>query len=1574
MPRGQNAAPTVDQINKDRITLLSEQYWASYALQRRAYDRLVVDEIYIKELLGSNFNLRRIILLEFSQYLENFLWPNLNPDQCSPYHVISVCVMVNEKFRERVQPWDAIIAHPENFGKFLSRVMHLCLENDELSIKEQTILIMFLDHCFNSLELDIIRSQIQKIVGLTIWTNLTPERRDFEFEKTPKFRKLWKLICKKDEKLDTEELQVTLFERTFLRKLADKFLHLIEHIQPVNNINGQYPIETVIYTERFLELFNDIIVQLPTRRFFNVVLDDINFVVRCFLSSFTKSLTDNNENMEIDNTSISLGKKFRKDNEEEVQATTKTVNLFHKMLTNFEFYANFEINDTTGETLTHNELMEKHYEKVLQLQQAIFKHFREDMPTFPLQNIQTIDKRDLLRDEFDKLNDEQLKAIGSSLQPPLLIKDRQLLMEVLILEHERVQSHLEIINTLPLYPTEETIWDEDIVPTEFYNGETCLALPKLNLQFLTLHDYLLRNFHLFRLESTYEIRQDIEDSVSRMKPWQNDATIMNDRNDQPHQQCIFGGWSRMAQPITNFTIVEVGKANIGESHPSRVRADVTLVLNTRKDIKREWEHLRKHDICFLITCKPSTKSGTAYDYRQGFIPQVGLTYVRGCEIEGMLNIDGKVIEEGVDEKPVMTGDTRTWRVWLDPNQYQADITATLDGSEDVYDTFNILMRRKPKENNFKAVLETIRDLMNTNAVVPDWLQDLILGYGDPASAHYTNMKNKIPTLDWNDTFLDVKHLRASFPDYKIRATEDDRSKHVPPFRLTFCDLRTKGEHAGEKLIILEPYKIPNRGPYPYNKPRQNTVRFTPTQIEGIKSGMQHGLTLIVGPPGTGKTDVAVQIISNIYHNYPDQRTLIVTHSNQALNQLFEKIMGLDVDERHLLRLGHGEEELETDKDFSRYGRVNYILKKRLELLEQVERLQKSLHVQGDLSYTCETAAYFYMYNVLSRWEEYLSKINQSNNNLDVLINGFPFKEFFSDLNHDLFHNTQTFEYNLDIAQGCFRYIQQIFTQLEEFRSFELMRNGSDRAKYLLVREAKIIAMTCTHAALKRHDLVKCGFKYDNILMEEAAQILEIETFIPLLLQTSDQQERNRLKRCIMIGDHHQLPPVIKNMAFQKYSNMEQALFTRLVRLGVPTIDLDAQGRARASLCSLYNWRYKNLGNLEHVLQQKEFKTTNAGFVYDYQLINVENFNDVGESEPIPYFYQNLAEAEYIVATYMYMRLLGYPAQKISILTTYNGQKFLIRDVLNKRCAQNPLLGLPMKVATVDKYQGQQNDYILLSLVRTKAVGHLRDVRRLVVAMSRARLGLFIFGRVNLFESCFELTPAFNILTKRPSKLYILPNETYPSVREEKRDQSIVHQATVMENMPQMADFVYKFYNQKMIAYQEKKRQEELSRYDPERDLPYDPLQPSIRAPEEPVTNENSTENPLSEQINLEKNVITEYIPSRQHQVSGTSFRHDPNIESSTIENLDDDDDDEDVYDPSKPTLFQKIQSQTSNTTEQKQTTPTNVTSNLTTPKKTQGDEVPTGASEDDLNKSAIFRSVFHQDTEMDTIPALDDDN
>lgn len=71
----------------------------------------------------------------------------------------------------------------------------------------------------------------------------------------------------------------------------------------------------------------------------------------------------------------------------------------------------------------------------------------------------------------------------------------------------------------------------------------------------------------------------------------------------------FGGWARMAQPITQFAVVEVAKPNIGEKRPSRVRADVTINLSVRKEIKSEWENLRKHDVCFLITVKPQNLIG-----------------------------------------------------------------------------------------------------------------------------------------------------------------------------------------------------------------------------------------------------------------------------------------------------------------------------------------------------------------------------------------------------------------------------------------------------------------------------------------------------------------------------------------------------------------------------------------------------------------------------------------------------------------------------------------------------------------------------------------------------------------------------------------------------------------------------------------------------------------------------------------------------------------------------------------------------------------------------------------------------
>ena len=58
-----------------------------------------------------------------------------------------------------------------------------------------------------------------------------------------------------------------------------------------------------------------------------------------------------------------------------------------------------------------------------------------------------------------------------------------------------------------------------------------------------------------------------------------------------------------------------------------------------------------------------------------------------------------------------------------------------------------------------------------------------------------------------------------------------------------------------------------------------------------------------------------------------------------------------------------------------------------------------------------------------------------------------------------------------------------------------------------------------------------------------------------------------------------------------------------------------------SLARLYSWRYKRLGDLPHVRLKPEFQIANPGFWFEYQLINVEDYNGVGESEPEPHFFQ-----------------------------------------------------------------------------------------------------------------------------------------------------------------------------------------------------------------------------------------------------------------------------------------------------------------------------------------------------------------
>lgn len=109
--------------------------------------------------------------------------------------------------------------------------------------------------------------------------------------------------------------------------------------------------------------------------------------------------------------------------------------------------------------------------------------------------------------------------------------------------------------------------------------------------------------------------------------------------------------------------------------------------------------------------------------------------------------------------------------------------------------------------------------------------------------------------------------------------------------------------------------------------------------------------------------------------------------------------------------------------------------------------------------------------------------------------------------------------------------------------------------------------------------------------------------------------------------------------------------------------------------------------------------------------------------------------------------------------------------------------------------------MILSLTRTRTVGYLRDVRRLTVALSRARLGLYILGRREVFESCYELQPAFNLLFQRPDKLMLVPGEMAPTTRT--LDDEVA--GTPMEGLEHLGQYVYEMTQAKLKALGEQEQ-------------------------------------------------------------------------------------------------------------------------------------------------------------------------
>lgn len=200
-----------------------------------------------------------------------------------------------------------------------------------------------------------------------------------------------------------------------------------------------------------------------------------------------------------------------------------------------------------------------------------------------------------------------------------------------------------------------------------------------------------------------------------------------------------------------------------------MQAEIALDVGRLADnLRREWESLRQDDVVYLLAIHPTDgfQNNMNDSALQGEMREYYLKTLRTAEVVQMLDESGRVIRDMPNNKVNgHIGKTRLRRliVNLDSAAYKADSFAKTKGNPDVYESINLIMRRKGRENNFKKILETIRDLTLADLALPTWLQEVFLGYGDPAGASYPNLESSIKEIDFRDTFLDWQHLIDCLP-------------------------------------------------------------------------------------------------------------------------------------------------------------------------------------------------------------------------------------------------------------------------------------------------------------------------------------------------------------------------------------------------------------------------------------------------------------------------------------------------------------------------------------------------------------------------------------------------------------------------------------------------------------------------------------------------------------------------------------------------------------------------------------------------------------------------------------------
>ncbi len=214
------------------------------------------------------------------------------------------------------------------------------------------------------------------------------------------------------------------------------------------------------------------------------------------------------------------------------------------------------------------------------------------------------------------------------------------------------------------------------------------------------------------------------------------------------------------------------------------------------------------------------------------------------------------------------------------------------------------------------------------------------------------------------------------------------------------------------------------------------------------------------------------------------------------------------------------------------------------------------------------------------------------------------------------------------------------------------------------------------------------------------------------------------RHLILIGDHQQLRPQTAVYELAIKHHLDVSLFERLIMNGVPHVTLAVQHRMRPEISRLIAPIYPKLLDSENVKQYGHIK----GVEKDIFFIS---HNKQESSDKDSKSKSNQFEADIVVALCKYLVQQGYKTSQITILTTYVGQLLTLRNGFRKAQLINGL-----RISSVDNYQGEENDIIILSLVRSnqvQSIGFLKSPNRVCVALSRAKMGFFCIGNSDLLK-------------------------------------------------------------------------------------------------------------------------------------------------------------------------------------------------------------------------------------------------